>query len=205
MFVCVCVYCRRLHSPEEWVYLRMCVCVCQLHTRERENRLMSSDQWPCLWKCVFVFPACASVCTHTSVHTRLLGVPLCMCAFLHLFVHSQRKTQRQMGNMERMEGACRRGVGGFGGWQLSNICRSTPTFRGFHEKCTLFVWANWSGGGSWDVQAFLTFTSILCVFFPTDTLCRGNEFRLQGDKSVREGEVGLGWFSFSSLYESGQS
>lgn len=47
--------------------------------------------------CVFV---CVCVYSYPAV-----GVPLCMCAFLHLFVHSRRKTQRQMGNMEWVEGA----------------------------------------------------------------------------------------------------
>lgn len=83
-------------------------------------------------------------------------------------------------------------LGDFREWQLSNICRSTPTFVEFFEKHILFVWD--------DQRRVDRQTLIVMYFSHWCTLQR----KWVSVAESQKGE-GLEWFSFSSLYESGQS
>lgn len=73
---------------------------------------------------------------------------------------------------------------GFKAWQFSRICRSTPTFREFFKKWTLFVWSDWR----WVVQENFVF-KIVCIFCHWYTEQR-KWVSLQRDKSNSDGGGG---------------
>ena len=103
----------------------------------------------CLCVCVLI-PGCWSAFVHVCL-------PASVCAFTPQ--NTKANGKHGMGG----GGIWECGVWGFGGvTALPTSAGPLPTFRGFLEKCTLFVWGDPREGGG---QAFLTLTfdNIVCV------------------------------------------